>query len=375
MTLAACSLTFWPPCMIQSGVGANTFSVTNVTFDSDTDRVAWVGRWWGADDTLDVVYFRLGSVTTGCDVTLNIETVTNGRPSGSLVAAGATSAVNIADGDDNAWKTATITTPPTITRGMEFAIIIVVNTAGATPNLNFFAMSSFASGSTGMYPVILQDTGAGAWTNPAGSFQWIVEMGAGVVYLPGMTPLNGNGTITAFNSGTSPNERALRFQVPFKCSVAGLRMAMFNTAAGADFTMSLWPASSDDDTDALGQVSEDGDFSVATTTDGYVDLYFDAAVTLSPATTYYAGLRPDTANSVGLGEMTTATVTNAIRGFPILPVGQCFLSTRVWSAGTAGAWTDTTTTLPVMSLIIDQLDDGASAGGGLRLAGHGGLAA
>jgi hypothetical protein len=41
----------------------------------------------------------------------------------------------------------------------------------------------------------------------------------------------------------------------------------------------------------------------------------------------------------------------------------------------AGAWTDLTTRIPFISFGITAIHDGASSGGGMRLAGHGGLAA
>ena len=38
------------------------------------------------------------------------------------------------------------------------------------------------------------------------------------------------------------------------------------------------------------------------------------------------------------------------------------------------SWSDRTLSVPMMGIVLDQVDDGAG-GGGLRLAGHGGLAA
>jgi hypothetical protein len=364
MALVGIGQTYWPPLQLPGGDAAYSLGAGTVTFDSTTDRLAWVGRS-PITDSLTTVYFRTGTVTTGSTLDIRIETVTNGRPTGTLFAANTNVTVAVADGDDNVWKTATLTAAASLTAGNEFAIIIV-NSSG-TPNMALSAgplLGGPQNVSDGHYPLTLQDAGAGTWATVGNGFEWIVQFTtAGVTPLAGLLPLTGAGTITAYNSGTAPDERALRFQVPFKCRVAGMRVGMFNIAAGADFTFSLWDASGDVDGEALQQVAEDGDFAISTTNDGYVDLWFTTPQTLTINTTYYAGVRADTANNIGLGEFTTATVSNAIRAFHGVNA-ETYLATREWTAGTAGAWTTTTTTFPLIHLIIDQLDDGVNTGGG-----------
>lgn len=360
MTLAAIGLVAYPTRLLRAGAIGSTLTRQNLTFDSTTDRVAFIGSMPVAD-TLDKVYFRTGTVTTGTTVEVRIESLSNGRPSGSLIAAGASVTVEIADANDNAWKTAAIGTPPTLAAGAEFAVVIKYS-SGSTPNLQFTAAEAELHGLYGHSPACLQDTGAGTWANAAGQWNWIIEGGSsGVLHLPGLLPADGSGTLQAFNSGSSPDEYALKFVAPFKARCVGLSAALFNIAAGADFTLSLWPASSSVDGDALGQAARDGDLALSTTQDGYVSAFF-APVTLVAGTTYYAGIRADTANNLSAGLLPAPSgITNAMRGFP-LGANTAHLSTRAWSAGSAGAWTDTTTTLPLISLLLDQLDDGAGGG-------------
>lgn len=370
MAMASCGQIQWPP-VVMNGLASNTnfTAAVNLTYDSDTDRLAWVGRS-PVTDTLSKVYFRTNTVTTGCTVDVKIETVTNGRPSGSLVAAGATASVAIADSDDNAWKTATIGTPPSLNAGDEFAIIITVDTTGATPAINFAAAPAGTTTSPWMthYPLILQDTGAGTWTSPGNAFCWIVEFGtAGVVPMRGMLPFatagaGAAGTTTAYNSGSSPDEVALRFVLPFKARCIGIMAAMFNGAAGADFTASLWDATGDADNEALAQETVDGDYVLtAGTTDGLVVVMLNTPVTLTAGATYYAGIRADTANNISVAEVANATVTNALLAFPGVNANT-YRASRTWTAGDADDWTTTTTTLPMIYLIIDQLDDGNGNG-------------
>jgi hypothetical protein len=363
MALVDTGLMFWPALQLPGGAINNALGQGQIAFDSAADRLAWVGRAPYAD-SLTTVYLTTRTVTTGCTINVRIETVTNGRPSGTLWATDTSASVVIADTDDNTVKTATLTAAASLSAGSEFAIVISV--ASGTPNMNFANVPGGAPGAwQAHYPLALQDTGAGAWALPSGGgngFCWLAQFSTrGIVQMTNLHAAAGTGTITAYNSGTSPDERALRFQVPFKCRVIGIRACLFNIAAGADMTFSLWDATGDADGEALGQATLDGDFALSTTQDGYVDLFF-SPVTLNIGTTYYAGVRADTANNIGLGELSNALVTNALSGFFGVNAQSC-LATRTWTAGAAGAWSDTTTTLPLIYLIVDQLDDGAGGGG------------
>ena len=362
MTMVSCGIVPWPTLPIRQDLQSSTFGANNITVDSDTDRIAWVGRA-PYTDTLTTLYFRTGTVTTGATFDVRIETVTNGRPSGTLFAANTNISVVVADGDDNVWKTATFTAAPSFTVGDEFAIIFVVDTAGATPNMQFAVQPSGTVSMSGTYPLCLQDAGAGTWASGIQAWEWIAEFGTlGVAPVPGLIPVTAGGTITSYDSASTPDEIALRFQVPFKCRVSGIQALLFNIEAGGDFTASLWDAAGDIDAEALAQTTEDGDVAISTTADGIMTFFFASPVTLTANTTYYAGIRADTANNIGLGEMSNSTVTNAMRAL----VGynaQCYRGSRSWTAGTAGAWTDVTTTVPMIALILDQLDDGAGGGG------------
>lgn len=371
MTLQACGLVDFPLALGYGGAGGASLSNGVVTFDSATDRLAWVGFSYIAD-AIHKIYFRTGTVTTGDTVEVRIETVTNGKPSGTLWAANTNVTVAIADSDDNVWKTAALTADASVVIGSLYAIVII-HSSGATPNEQFSVAAPWILNNQGQVPIIWQDTGGGTWTSIQGAgtlagYNWIVEMTtAGVVQTNGLFPVD-TGVTNTYNSGSAPNEKALRFQVPFKCRVIGAKVSMFNTAAAADFTVTLWPASSTTDADALAQKAVDGDTTVSTTIDGNYLVYLSAAVTLSVNTTYYLGLRADTANNITLGELTTAGTgepATAMNAFPIPNAGAIYKSARTWTAGTAGAWTNTTTTMPLISLILDQLDDGAGGSAGM----------
>lgn len=369
MTLQAVGAIPWPATQLENGPLSTTLARTNIAFDSDTDRIAWVG---GSQytDSIATIYFRTGNVTTGCILNVRVETVTNGRPSGTLWNLNSTgttpaASVTVDNADDNVWKTATLTDVANLVAGDEFAIIFTVDTAGDTPNMQFSVVSNRDSASfSGIYPILMVDTGAGTWAYTDNSIHMVVAMTtAGVVSFSNMSPQEGSGTIHAPTSASAPDEYAAKFVAPFKGRLIGAQIGMFNIAAGADFTVSLWPSSSSVDGDALAQVSVDGDFPIATTDDGNVFIALPAT-TLTAGTTYYLGVRADTANAIGVGSYTVTTVVaNAIRGYSI-GANTFNQATREWTAGTAGAWTDNTTVFPLVSLIFDQLDDGAGGAGG-----------
>lgn len=366
MTMTAIPLQFFPNAMIYDGYQNVGLAATGLTIDNAADRLAFLFTS-PYTDSISKVYFRTATVTVGCDLDVRVETVTNGRPSGTLWAANTNIVVAVANADDNVWKTATLTAAASLTRGNQVAVVMTVNAVPlGTPNMVMAAASVNVPHGNGQYPLVLQDA-TGSWalnTAATSSIEWIIEFSTGgVMYVPGCNPLDGNVTAATYNSGSTPDEKALRFQVATKKRCIGARVFMMNNAAGADFTVTLWPASSTTDADALAQVAIDGDSTYATSADGYFDLFFATAVTLSTGTTYYLGVRADTANNVTLAEMAVPSgVTNAMLALPI--TSAIYKSARTWTAGSAGAWTDTTTTLPMISLIFDQEDDGAGAGGG-----------
>jgi hypothetical protein len=378
MTMQATPHTWWPaPYGIPLTAISSALSLTSNTFDSATDRLAYVGTASRAL-TITEIYFLTATVTTGCVVDVRIETVTNGRPTNTLWATTTNGAVTIAAADDNVWKTATLTSSATINAGDQFAIVIRYSSG---TNATFASQQNIGGNAGATYPLQLVDTGAGTWANLSGQWCWIVASSSTPVYTPGLIPFSAANQ-TAFNSGSAADEYAMRFVFPFKARLIGCSVGLSNIAAGADFRIFLWGTGGASDTEAGALASTpviDGDSVYATTSDGSSVFYFSAPYEVTAGSTYYLGVRAETANNLAIisWPIAASAPANAINASP--SGAECYLSTRAWSAinpGTVGAWTNATTTVPAFRLIFDQADDGASAGsGGIRLAGHGGFAA
>lgn len=368
--MVAVGLNEWPRHEMKDSSANLGGAVASVTLDSTTDCLYWVGKS-PITDSLSVVYFRTGNIVAagGDTVDVRIETVANGRRTGTLWGTNTNVTVVIADSDDSVWKTATLTAAASLTEGDEFAIVIA--SSAGTPAITLsIAPNGVSAGGYGQYPIIVNNlTGSDAVvidTIP----EWIVAFTtAGIKSMIGLSPIDGSLTLTAFNNASATHEEALRFKSTVPRRAVGMRLFLGNIAAGANFTASLWDATGATDAAALAQVSVDGDFPSATTVDGYVDLFFDTKVTIDKDTVYYLGVRPDTANSITIYKATTAGTgqpAGSIKAFSHEST-DLYLATRTWSAGTASAWTTTTTTYPFISLLYDQLDDGAGAGASLPI--------
>lgn len=161
----------------------------------------------------------------------------------------------------------------------------------------------------------------------------------------------------------------MKFVMPFKAQAIGCAISLANIAAGADFRVFLWDTGGTGNTEANALASTaviDGDSTGSTTADGVMQFYFTSPYTLAAGTTYYLGVRAETANNLAIisSSITGTPPTDAINSSPL--GSNCYVSTRAWSAinpGTVGAWTDDTAKVPMFRLVLDQMDDGASTGG------------
>ena len=157
-------------------------------------------------------------------------------------------------------------------------------------------------------------------------------------------PLNTSGFYDV-NTGTTPDEVALKFKFPFPVKIKGW-YGRITPAAGGDFQAILYDS---DGTTALQTISYDGDIRLSNATGNYID-YFSSSQAILKDTFYRLAVKPTTTTTITLGgnTHTAAAILDA------LPGGQnLHESTRT----DAGAWTDTTTDRPQIGLIIDSADD------------------
>lgn len=153
---------------------------------------------------------------------------------------------------------------------------------------------------------------------------------------------------TSFNSSSTPDEYAMRFQMPIQCQAIGV---WIRNDIDADVDVVLY-----DNTDvAQRTVSLDEDFQPFKSP--YVRLYSFDPYTIAANTTHRISLKPTTASNVTLGRVTIPS--NAY--LAALPSGtEWYESTRT----NAGAWTDTDTSLSFMGLVLNGYEATAGSSGG-----------
>lgn len=218
-----------------------------------------------------------------------------------------------------------------------------------TGNINF----SYRTADTGSGPARLGTSPYGGMIIfDDGTLGWI----QGAWFSPGMQTQS----VQTYNSGSTPDEYAAVFQVPFKCSIRGGYVVVGSVASTDNFEVVLY-------SDAQGTpvaertVTVDPNFTGSTSNNGVYFVSF-SSFTLSPNTWYALAMRPTTANNLTLVYIDIgSSFGNKYK--KMLPLGtNCKLSSRT---NQTGAFSEVQTYFqPVFGLFIDKLDDGASSGGG-----------
>jgi hypothetical protein len=354
---------YWPAPQLSPGPITYGGAAQSNTFNATNDQIAGVFQA-NFSDSISKIYMRVGALTTAATMKMGVYAIgTDGKPAltptlWSANGTGADPSGNLLISGANTWQTFTLTNAAVMVPGNKFAIVLSY-VSGSAPNFVVQSAASATSGQLGQDQLqLISDAGAAYAAAVQSPFLWIIELtSGGVIALSGVLPIDGAATLTAFNTGTV-DERGMRFTAPARMRAVGLRIGLANLTAASAFTASLW----DDTTDGpnaqvpLAQApSIDGDGTFSATQDGYFDAYFTTPYTLAAGTTYRAGVRNTTANAISLIEFTTpAGITNAIRGCGVgTYLG--YLCTRTWSGTDPGAWTNTTTTFPNISLIVDQV--------------------
>jgi hypothetical protein len=360
MTLQAAGLRYFPTFTRSAINRAPLFG--SLLIDAASESVAFVMPTPKAGD-ISHVGFRTGTVTTGATLDIRAETVdpTTGDPTGTLVAVGASATQVVGAADDNTWFTVALTTAPTVTKGPLIAVVV------ANPSTSFGNMSiavNDASPLKNAFPYTTWFAG-GSWTKNERPPLCSLEYSDGSYEpIPGVYPFSALAS-EAFNSASTPDERGIIFQVPWKMRVTGFWLdGTLRTAASI---VKLYD--SDGSTVLLSRtIDEDQMYQVSNSPHRFL---FDTGNSpthtevLDINTNYRLTLTPTTTTSVNLGTFSTDTVA-------IMDTFDGAREVHATERTDAGAWTETTTKRYFIGVIPDQLDDGAGGGGGLTAPAIGG---
>jgi hypothetical protein len=179
-------------------------------------------------------------------------------------------------------------------------------------------------------------------------------------------------TATAFNSGSTPDEHCNIFQVPGPVKVDMLWAVMnISGSSSSDYEMILYrdPLGTPVEI-ANGKVIIDASQTQGTAAIRLIQAGLTADISLSANTDYAIAIRPTTANNVSVYHFDVSAAGH----WKAHSMGaNCYKGTR---SNQTGAFSATTTSRLYAGVRVCGIaDDAGGGGGGMRMAGHGGLAA
>lgn len=304
------------------------------------------------DMAITHVMFRSGTVAGSPTATVSIEALdASGLPTGSA-GFGSTNGTTATIVSDTTVLTALGATA-TITKGTPFCVKI-----------------TYASGTSIITQCLTPDTVLipgysnlpHKVTNVSGSvvrsvlnYMPIVALGSSSTTfynVPGIMPITAYST-GAFNN-TNSAKRGLRFVPPMACRAVGI--CWFMSTSTGNYNAVLY---NDAGTElSSSSTAFDGDAHVANS-NATMRVYFDNPVTLTAGTAYRIAIEPSSATNCNVSTYTLPSSNY----YGATPGG----TTATYTSFATATWTDSTTQIPIMDVIIDQLDDGS--GGGTTVVG------
>jgi len=335
----------------QSGWGLGS-----ITLNAINDRVAFVFRV-PKTGTLDKAEFRTASVSNNPDNGIRISfqdvNTATGYPDGTQDQyrdiTGTISA--------NTWQVPGLMTSDgtdvgskrSVTRGDWLAVVIEFVNFVASDSLQ---VSVIALGTSPNGDIYVADGSTGVYANKSSgnvpNMALLYDDGSYAEFpLPGIAPAV-TWTSTNFNSSSSPDEYALRFQVPYQCQLGGV---WFNSDVNEAMDIVLYNASNT----AERTVSIVPGIQLSTAHNLHYVQFAD--YTLSENTTYRVALKPTTTTNNSV-EIWTAPSNDYLEA--VVPGIEWYLSTRTDS----GSWTDDNTARPYIGLMINGIEFSTGGGGG-----------
>lgn len=359
----ALGLTMGGPFQNWSGVSFFNFSV-----DSSTDKIEFIFSA-AASDTITQLGVRIGS-RTGTPPTYRISlqgvSLTTGRADGTIKASGNANATFTPPADttwNGTFQWFTLTGSYACTRG-ELLSIVVDYSSGTIDASNFTSFTADGNFNNNyfVFPFF--------WTVNSGSASSNTR--EGIYGYKSATrsyhiPINAS-TVTVFSSTSTPNEYALRFLLPGSgttYTVAGVEVAIDSPDSG-NAELTLYGS---DGTTVLQSFTMDKDANLNHPVSAYRAYFANGTLaTLTAGVAYRIGFRA-LANPAGIG-LPVVSVP-AAGDMTAFPGGEdWFLSTRTYSTGSE-SWTDTTTSRPLMGLILGDITEPSGGGIGGRVIGGG----
>lgn len=325
-----------------------TISATGQAINEDGDQCAFVFEV-PVTGTIIAVGFGLGTITTPANLSIGLETLgATGDPSGTAYGSSAPKTDFDPTGLGSTFQWATLATAASgATAGNRVAAVVK---AAGVGSISLYLMNRVTGvlNAPGSYNDFYDETGA-AWTKLNSCIILALKYSGDVIHYCGAAAVKSY-TVISYNIDTATfDEYALKFKLPFKARIKGASVTM-GVGAGEDFIVKLFEGTTERATSGV----IDGDHSLG---QGAHRVLFTTPYTIAADTWYYLSLIPNTTGSISLDTFNVQVAADmaGVDGGINLIMGKRL---------NGGAWTDVDTSRPWIHAIIDQVDDGAAAGGG-----------
>jgi len=333
-------------------------------------RVGWVAMAIDHNSVITHVGFRQGT-TTGTPASgsykIGLYTVDgSGLPTATDLGGGSPTEVTFqpTSGNDGAFIWVALTNSVTIARGTFFSIVLQNNADTSANGITCAHRgNTYGWGPNNSLPYELTYA-ASAWTKGSSAFRQPVFGFKSSTAVYGFTS---RATEFATTISTSGQRATCKFTLPdgwgntFK--IKAVRGAFRVGAAAGSYIAGIWNGAGT----LLQGGTLDSDISRALGANNNMDLAFaDATLpTLSFGTTYYAGIESVSSSSISVTNMLFSDANDQL-AFP--------LGTDVaYSTWNGSAWSDTTTSRPIVTLVLDDITSDTGGSGLPKLIGNNSL--
>lgn len=345
MTLVTLPSPFaWPGIVGQMSGGPSLGSSSSLTAAGHYIAYVFCAK---ESMTLANIGFRSSVASGSPTMDVRIETVdtSTGFPTGALWSTN----TNIVTSTlaSSTWNLLTLTSSASIAAGQLFAVKLAY-AAGTSININTLNnLTNFVQTSL-PYQVTNTGSPARALLGNAAADIALGSSSTSFYEVPGTIPVI-TASAGSFNN-TSSAKRGLRFTPPMNCRVIGIRF--YDSSSTGDFNIDLYDSVG---TTLITSTAISGNVNAASA-NAPITAYFGTPQSLTAGTTYRAVIEPTSATNVNVSTLQLPSAS--YRGAS--PAGTTALYTTY-----AGSWVDSATdTIPLLDLIIDQVDDGTGSGGG-----------
>tara|TARA_R110000868_G_scaffold81058_2_gene229768 strand:+ start:60 stop:1118 length:1059 start_codon:yes stop_codon:yes gene_type:complete len=296
--------------------------------------------------TIDRILWQSGTASGSPTVDVRLETVSTGSPSGTLFGTN-TNVVTGTVASNTAYES-TLTAGASVTQG-DFLALVWAYASGTSIQIALASATPSAGGVMGSQLNLPQISTAGTYSLISGRIAYAAIRYSDGAYCPiaaGGVAYGVGSTTNAYTSG----EKGIRFRLPYTARVAGFWTTY---DPDVDHTVNLYAdATAPGGTAILSQAVATNRFIQK---NAVASVFSFASKTTLAANTWYR-LVASSSGSPG--------IRYGINTIPSASYAAAVATDHHQTESSGGSWSDTTTILPQMGVIIDGLDDGAGGGGG-----------